>query len=88
MRESGYAWPIVDLKIRYAGPAAYAQRLLVRARIVEWEHRLRIEYEIRDALSNRRLNRASTVQVAVEIATREMCYISPPVLWQRLGVQP
>ncbi|HEX2928769.1 MAG TPA: acyl-CoA thioesterase, partial [Candidatus Binatia bacterium] len=31
---------------------------------------------------------ASTTQVAVEIASREMCFVSPPVLFKRLGVSP
>lgn len=88
MRESGYAWPIVDLRLKYVRPAAYGQRLTVRATIVEWENRLRIEYLIRDASTGAKVNRATTTQVAVDLATREMCFVCPPVLWQRLGVQP
>lgn len=88
MRESGYAWPIVDMRLKYVKPAAYGQALKVRAQIVEWENRLRIEYLIRDAKTGARLNSASTIQVAVELATREMCFVCPEVLWQRLGVTP
>jgi acyl-CoA thioester hydrolase len=86
MRESGYAWPIVDMRLKYVKPAAYGQALKVRAQIVEWENRLRIEYLIRDAKTGARLNSASTIQVAVDLATREMCFVCPEVLWQRLGV--
>jgi acyl-CoA thioester hydrolase len=60
----------------------------LRAEIVEWEHRLKIDYLISDAASGRRVTRASTTQVAVEIATREMCFVSPPVLLERMGVAP
>jgi acyl-CoA thioester hydrolase len=88
MRESGYAWPIVDMRLKYVKPAAYGQALKVRAQIVEWENRLRIEYLIRDAKTGARLNSASTIQVAVDLATREMCFVCPEVLWQRLGVTP
>lgn len=88
MRESGYAWPIVDMRLKYVKPAAYGQALKVRAQIVEWENRLRIEYLIRDARTGARLNSASTIQVAVDLATREMCFVCPEVLWQRLGVTP
>jgi acyl-CoA thioester hydrolase len=88
MKESGYAWPIIDLQLRYAGPASFGQKLKVRASIVEWENRLKIDYLITDAASGRRLTRASTTQVAVDIATREMCFVSPPVLLRKLGVQP
>ena len=53
MRESGYAWPIVDMRLKYVRPAEFGQRLLVRTEIVEWENRLRISYRIRDAVSGR-----------------------------------
>lgn len=86
MRESGYAWPVVDLRLKYVRTASYGQKLRVQARIVEWENRLRIEYLMLDAQTGAKVNRASSVQVAVDIATREMCYVCPPVLWQRLGV--
>lgn len=88
MRESGYGWPIVDMRLKYVRPVAYGQALKVRATIVEWEFRLRIEYEIRDAQTGEKLNAASTIQVAVDMSTREMCYVCPPVLWQKLGVEP
>ena len=88
MKASGYAWPIIDLQLRYAGAASFGQRLRLRASIVEWENRLKIDYLITDAASGRRLTRGSTTQVAVHIATREMCFVSPPILLQKLGVQP
>jgi acyl-CoA thioester hydrolase len=88
MKASGYLWPVIDLHVRYAAPAIYGQRLKLRAEIVEWENRLKISYLITDAASGRRLARATTTQVAVEIASHEMCFVSPPVLLQKLGVAP
>jgi acyl-CoA thioester hydrolase len=88
MKESGYLWPIVDMRLKYVRPATYAQKLKVRATIVEWEFRLKIDYEIRDAETGTRLNRASTVQVAVDANTRELLYVCPKVLWDKLGVSP
>lgn len=88
MKASGYLWPVVDLHVRYAAPATYGQRLKLRAEIVEWENRLRISYLIADAGSGHRLARATTTQVAVEIASREMCFVSPPILFEKLGVPP
>ncbi|MDR1661751.1 MAG: acyl-CoA thioesterase [Azoarcus sp.] len=87
MRVSGYAWPIIELYIRYAQPLRYRQRIEVEASIAEWENRLRIEYMIRDAESGVRLTRAYTVQVAVDMQTKEMCLISPDILAEKLGVK-
>lgn len=86
MRASGYMWPIIDMHLRYAAPAAFGQRLLLRAEIVEWENRLRIDYLILDAASGKRLNRATTTQVAVDIHSGEMCFASPAILFEKLGV--
>lgn len=86
MKASGYAWPIIDMHLRYAAPATFGQMLKLRAEIVEWENRLKIDYLISDAATGRRLNKASTIQVAVDMASKEMCFVSPPVLFEKLGV--
>jgi len=87
MRESGYAWPIVDMRLKYVGSATFGQPLRIHAEISEWENRLRIDYRISDAASGRVLTKAHTIQVAVDLATREMQYVCPAVLWQCLGVE-
>jgi acyl-CoA thioester hydrolase len=86
MRESGYGWPIVDLRLKYSRPAVFNQPLVVRAEIVEWENRLKMDYVIRDKATGRKINTASSIQVAVDMKTGEMQYVCPAVLWQRLGV--
>jgi acyl-CoA thioester hydrolase len=88
MRDSGYAWPIVDLRVKYVRPLRYGQTVMVRATFVEWENRLKIAYEVRDAVTGERLTRGHSIQVAVDLRTQEMQYASPPVLLQRLGVTP
>ena len=79
MRDAGYAWPIIDVQLRYMRGARFNQRIAVRADLVEWENRLKINYLIRDAETGERMTRGSTVQVAVEIASREMLLASPRV---------
>jgi acyl-CoA thioester hydrolase len=88
MKASGYAWPVIDMHLRYIGSARFGQKILLRATLVEWENRLKIDYLITDAVSGQRLTRATTTQVAVDIGSGEMCFVSPPVLFEKLGVQP
>jgi acyl-CoA thioester hydrolase len=88
MKDSGYAWPVIDMRLRYIDSATFGQRLKLRAEIVEWENRLKIDYLITDAASGRRLLRGSTTQVAVDMITHEMCFVSPAVLFQKLGISP
>jgi acyl-CoA thioester hydrolase len=79
MLESGYAWPVIDIQLRYVRAAVFGQRLIVRASLVEWENRLKINYLISDAETDERMTRASSIQVAVDIKTREMQLASPKV---------
>ncbi|WP_417695715.1 acyl-CoA thioesterase [Pseudomonas sp.] len=82
MLASGYAWPVIDLQLRYVRSAVFGQTLTVRASLVEWENRLKINYLISDATTGERLTRASSVQVAVDVASREMLLASPRVFVQ------
>lgn len=86
MKASGYAWPVIDMQLRYVASASFGQKLTLRAEIVEWENRLVINYLISDANSGQRLTRASTTQVAVDIHNGEMCFVSPPILFEKLGI--
>jgi acyl-CoA thioester hydrolase len=86
MRASGYAWPIVDMRLKYIGSARYGQPLKIRAEIVEWENRLKIDYLIFCGDTGAKLHKASSVQVAVDINTGEMCWVCPPILAERLGI--
>jgi acyl-CoA thioester hydrolase len=86
MKASGYAWPVVDVRVRYLRPATFAQQVRATATLAEWENRLKIDYQVQDADSGARLTAGSTIQVAVELSTREMCFASPAVLFHKLGL--
>jgi acyl-CoA thioester hydrolase len=84
MQASGYLWPIVDCHLKYVRPALYGQRLRIEATLLEYENRLRIGYVIRDAQSGERLTKGSTIQVAVDAVTRELQFVSPPIVFAKL----
>lgn len=88
MLDSGYLWPVVDLRIKYVKPARLKQPLVVRAEVVEFENRLKIAYRISDQASGARLTVGSTTQVAVDAKTQQLQFVTPRVLWERLGVSP
>ena len=88
MLESGYLWPVVDTRVKYRDVLTFEQRFRVRARIEEYENRLRIGYEIFAADSGKRTTTGYTIQVAVEEKSREMSFVSPDILFERMGVKP
>lgn len=87
MKTTGYVWPIVDLQLRYVRPARFEQRLKVFAELVEWEYRMKIKYRITDADSGEVMLKGHTIQAAVNTANGEMCYASPDIFLQRLGIK-
>lgn len=87
MEASGYAWPVIDLRVRYAQPLAFQQKIKVIAELVEWENRLKINYLIEDHDSGKRLTKGYTVQVAVDMSNEEMQFVSPDVLFAKLRLK-
>lgn len=85
MMKSGFAWPVVDMRIRYERPARFRQRLRIRATMTESDPKIVIRFLITDADSGERLTRGQTSQVAVDMATGEMMMVAPPVLAERLA---
>jgi acyl-CoA thioester hydrolase len=84
MEASGFAWPIVDCRVKYIRPALFNRTVRARATLAEYENRLAIDYLITDEESGDRLTRGHSVQVAVAIASGEMQYASPPALVEKV----
>jgi len=87
MRATGYVWPIVDLQLRYVKSVKLEQHLKVSAELVEWEYRMKIKYQVRDAASGEILAKGHTIQAAVDSVSGEMCYASPAVFLDKLGLK-
>ena len=84
MQASGYAWPIVDLQVKYVKAARFGDRLAVRASLIEWQNRIEINYLVTQADTNDRVARARTVQVAVDARTGVLQFTTPQVLLDRI----
>ncbi len=85
MVASGYAWPVIDMHIRYYRPLTLAMPIEVTAGITEWENRLKIQYELRDVETKKKTTTGYTLQVAVEIKSEKRSWETPPVLRERLA---
>jgi len=86
MEASGYLWPVIDVRMKYIAPLRFGQTVRVRATLVEYQHRLKIDYLLYDPQSGKRTSKGYTVQVAVSKQSGEMSLASPQVLLDKLGV--
>jgi acyl-CoA thioester hydrolase len=84
MQESGFLWPVVEMRTKFVQPLRYGQRLRVVAQLQEYENRLKVGYIIYDAVSGERVTEGFTVQVALDARTHELQFVSPSALIQRV----
>lgn len=85
MQASNYAWPIIDLQIKYVKASTFEQKITVRAELVEWENRLKINYQIRDVETGARITKGYTIQAAVDMSTQELCFVTPEVFRDKIA---
>lgn len=84
MQASGFLWPVVEVHLKYVRPAVYGQILDVRTKLLEYENRLKIGYEIFDEATGTRLTKGYTLQVAVKASNQELQFVSPPIVLEKL----
>ncbi|MCL1050025.1 acyl-CoA thioesterase [Shewanella abyssi] len=85
MQDSGYSWPIVDLQIKYVQSSTFDQKVIIKAAIVEWENRLKINYQVLDAVTKKRITKGYTIQAAVDMQTQELCFVTPQVFQDKIA---
>ena len=79
MVESGYAWPIIEFKMRYIRPSYYGMELTIESSLKEYQNRLWIDYLMKNP-DGQKVCKGYSVQVAVDVKSREMCLATPKVL--------
>jgi len=84
MAASGYAWPIVEMHVKYLHAARMGEQLNVRASLVEWENRITMNYLVTRASDQERVARGKSVQVAVDAKTLALQFITPEPLLSRV----
>ena len=88
MKDSGYIWPIIEVRVTYRKPATLESTIIVSAEIKEYENEIRIEYQVKDKKTNQLLTCALTRQMAFDLKKQQGCLISPPILFKILGKEP
>ena len=85
LREMGYSLPVIDSQCRYISPLRYGMQVVARATLVESEYRLKVNYLLCHAADGKRLARGSTVQVAVQPESQNLCLVTPKAIVALFG---
>lgn len=84
MEKSGYAWPVVDIHVKYIRPLRFLQKARITATLTEYENCLKIKYRIIDIESGTLLTKAESMQMAVSLKTMESLFVSPVVFIEKI----
>ncbi|HET8705829.1 MAG TPA: thioesterase family protein [Pseudomonadales bacterium] len=85
MRDSGFAWPLIEFTVRYVSSALLGERVRVKCWIEEYQYKLKIAYLMTGVTDGRVIAKGQSVQVAVDWAKREMQFSSPQILLEKLA---
>ncbi len=85
MRDTGFAFPIVEMKIKYILPLRFQQNVLIRVELLEWEHRLKCDYKILDAETQAVHTTATSIQAAVALGDQHLQLVCPSVFTDKVA---
>ena len=85
MQESGYAWPIVNLNVKYIRPLFFNQEVKITTNLYEYENCIKIKYLITDLKTGQKLAKADTMQIAINLTTGETCFVSPAIFLNKIN---
>ena len=87
MERIGYAFPVVELKIKYIRPCVFGQKIVIMTDLEACDNFLFFKYEILDAVSGQKMAKAETKQMCVQIDTRETLFEIPEVVLKQIGLK-
>ncbi|MBO6087861.1 acyl-CoA thioesterase [bacterium] len=84
MKADGYAYPVAKMQVKYIKPAEFGDILIIKSEVITVEPSLNIKYTIFNKKNRVKIFEASTMQIGVNINTRESVYTPPKRLIQAI----
>lgn len=86
MEKLGYAFPVVEMKIKYIRPCVFGQEIDIYTELVQCSNFLIFKYVIKDAKNGKKLCKAETKQMCINISTKETLFSIPKEILDKLGI--
>ena len=84
MEKSGYAFPVIEVSAKYLESLRFKDRARIKAILVEYENRLRIKYEIRNAKTGLLTTKGLSTQMAYNMMINDSCFDCPQVFLDKI----
>ncbi|MBQ0040220.1 MAG: acyl-CoA thioesterase [Treponema sp.] len=83
MRDDGYAFPVVDIKVRYMKSLKFNETAKIVSGVTEYENCLKLKYEIYNS-KGELATRAESTQMAVRSDTGESLFVCPQIFIEKM----
>jgi acyl-CoA thioester hydrolase len=77
MRESGWAFPVTAVSVKYISPLRFHDRVRAKAMLTEYENCIRIKYELYNTETGLLCTKGESTQMAINIAAGESSLVCP-----------
>lgn len=84
MEESGFSFPVVDVKIKYVRSLRFGDVGRCKATLVEYENCLKVKYEIYNDKTGLLTTKCESTQMVIENASGETKFFCPQVFIERV----
>jgi len=84
MHKSNYIFPIIEISVKYINPLRFTDRARIKTILMEYENRLKLKYEIRNAATGVLTTRGMSTQMAFDIRSGESCFVCPADLTEKI----
>jgi acyl-CoA thioester hydrolase len=84
MKGSGFAFPVVEISLKYLKPLKYKDRIRIKAILMEYENCLKIKHEIYNVETGEATTMGMSTQMACDIKTEESCFVCPEIFIKKV----
>ena len=80
----GYVFPVVDSRLKFTSPAKSGHEIRIQSTLVEWENRLKINFNIFNDTTQKVALKAFTIHCAVGLDDGELRLTTPAFFTERV----
>ena len=84
MVKTEYIFPVIDVSVKYMNPLRFLDKAWVKSILMEYENRLKIKYEIRNAETGILTTKGISTQMVFDVKKGETCFVCPAALAEKV----
>lgn len=84
MVASGYVFPVATMNLKYIRSLYFGKEYIIKAVLTEYENRIKIKYEIRDAETGEITTKAESTQMAMKMDSNEAQFVCPEIFTDKV----